>query len=1022
MATQDLIAAMIAQLGTAQPERDDPRRDPAWAPLDDRDTDGLLATLRALAGLVRHYPDDPEGAPPGNWQPFMPALGAAELDALAAAGGGRVAPHHALLLAFLRRLARPQAMLNAFTGAHLAWQMREVLGFVPQPPQPDRAHLVFELKKNAAPALVDTGCRFGAGKDARQVEQVFAPVRATVVGAARVEQLASLRRDGARLLFAPVANSADGLGAPLAADAPRWPPFGRSTLPPAPVGFAIASPVLRLAEGERTIRLKLRVGHWPAGLTAADFAASFEAHLTGPKGWIGPIALGGTMATDRLTLTLQLGSADEPVVDHDAKIHLHAFPSAMPVVQCLLKRDSALGFAAFEALTLSRAQVTADVAGMRTLTLENDDATLNPKKAFLPFGPQPAVHSRFAVGCPEALGKTLSSLTLHLTWQGAPADLLDWYANYTRRGTLSDGVGASVSWIDANGTVHASPALTLLPRLAAPTTVTIAAAGTASAYSPSQRTKALHESGSRAGRERARAHERERRVWNRAGGTGTAASAGPSAAASARRGFVTFELLEDLLHADFRADSIAAATPPADPTGFVPKVLNVPYTPKVQEITLDYSAHSDDSRIGDADEAAFTDTALQFFQVDALGIAREHAWLTAARPWAPQGAVALLPAHPAAGELMIGLSGLAAGDEISLLLQVAEGSADPLAEAQALQWSVLADNAWRVLGAGELTLDSGHGLRTSGLLAAALPAETSTDHTRAPAGWVWLRAAIPAAPAAACDIVGVHANAAEVAFVDQGNDPQRLAAPLPARKIARIVAGPAALKSVSQPYASFGGALAEGELALARRASERLRHRDRAITGWDVERLVLQNFPGVFRAKCITHASDDSWLAAGHASVVLVPDLRNANAVDPLQPRVDLDTLVQVREFLAARAAPQVRWHVRNPRYQPVQLDFKVRLRAGFGFAFYSAQIDAALRQALSPWAFDSDASLGFGAHVLRSALLDFVERLPYVDFVTDFRLGREGRGEDLPEIAPSTPDEILVSAAAHRIEEWIDG
>ena len=117
MATQDLIAAMIAQLGTAQPERDDPRRDPAWAPLDDRDTDALLDSLRALAKLVRHYPDDPEGAPPGDWQTFLPSQGAAALDALAAATGGRVAPHHALLLAFLRRLARPQAMATMLASA-----------------------------------------------------------------------------------------------------------------------------------------------------------------------------------------------------------------------------------------------------------------------------------------------------------------------------------------------------------------------------------------------------------------------------------------------------------------------------------------------------------------------------------------------------------------------------------------------------------------------------------------------------------------------------------------------------------------------------------------------------------------------------------------------------------------------------------------------------------------------------------------------------------------------------------------
>ena len=152
--------------------------------------------------------------------------------------------------------------------------------------------------------------------------------------------------------------------------------------------------------------------------------------------------------------------------------------------------------------------------------------------------------------------------------------------------------------------------------------------------------------------------------------------------------------------------------------------------------------------------------------------------------------------------------------------------------------------------------------------------------------------------------------------------------------------------------------------------------------------------------------------------VVVVPDLRCRPAIDPLQPRVDLDTLERIREHLVERCGPQTRVHVRNPGYQSVQLDFKVRLRPGFGFNFYGPQIDRAVVQALSPWAFDGKTELGFGGRVVRSELLRFVESLPWVDFVTDFRLTLEGDTRDRDEIAPGTPDAILVSASTHRIVE----
>ena len=1032
MAAQDLLDAFAAAPGTAQPERDDPRLSPASTPIDDRSTAQLLQSLHALAGLIQHHAQWPVSATPGNWQPYLPSGDIATLEALVQGTDGQLPPHHGLLVAFLQLLARPQARLNDFTAQHLNYQMQRVLGFTPRGPQPDRAHLVFELKKGAAAVEIALPQLFSAGKDAAKVEQRFAPVRPTVIGRARVARLASIVRDGQRLLFAPVANSADGLGTPLPPAAPHWPPFGRTGLPAAPVGFAIASPLLRLAEGQRTVRLKLRLSGLPAGVDAATLAAAFDAHLTGPAGWIGPLPMSGASSGDLLTLEVAVGPAQPAVVDHAPAIHLHAFPAALPVVQCLLKPGAELAYGALDNVAVRSAQVSVEVEDMRALTLENDDAALDPKKAFLPFGAQPAVGSRFHVGCAEALAKPVSSLKIRLAWQGAPADLCDWYEGYARRSTLSNGVGATTGWRDASGTEHRAANVTLIARNPALTTLDVVAgsASSAATYAPAMQMQSLFQGGSAMAANVASSMQLAQPIARsapfmsgHAGLTGITAitgllgmGAGTAMAAVAptapRAGFVTVSLIEDLLHRDFMRDATTAATASS------PKVLNPPYTPKVQEITLDYAAESDESRLADPSQAAFTDTAVQFFQIDALGLAREHAWLNAKRPWAPQGGIGLLPAHPASAEFLVALDGAQPGDSQSLLVQVAEGTADPLAEAQGIQWSVLADNAWRTLGTGELVQDDTRGLRASGLVGLVLPRETTTANTRLPAGPVWLRATTAGAPQAACNIVGVHANAVEVVFADQGNDPARLARALPPGSIAKARTPLAAVKTIAQPYASFGGALQEDDASLSRRAAERLRHRNRAVNRWDCERLVLQAFPSVHRAKCIPHASDSSWLAAGHLTMVVVPDLRNRPTVNPLQPRVDLDTLARIREHLSARCGPQTRVHVRNPGYRPVQLDFKVRLRAGFGFNFHGPQIDKAIVQALSPWAFDGATPLGFGGRVVRSELLDFVEALPWVDFVTDFRLTLEGDTRDRDEIVPDTPDAILVSAPSHRIVE----
>jgi hypothetical protein len=274
---------------------------------------------------------------------------------------------------------------------------------------------------------------------------------------------------------------------------------------------------------------------------------------------------------------------------------------------------------------------------------------------------------------------------------------------------------------------------------------------------------------------------------------------------------------------------------------------------------------------------------------------------------------------------------------------------------------------------------------------------------------------------AVSQLIAIAADAVEVVFHDQDNDPAHLTSALPAGRIAKLRAAPAGVKRVAQPYASFGGAMAEDRPSLTRRAAERLRHKNRCITAWDYERLVLEHFPRVHRVKCISHARDGEWLAPGHVLLVVIPDLRNRNARDRLRPRVDADTISRITELVKRRTGMQARVQVKNPRYQPVQVDFGVRFYPNFEFNYYSNELVTRLTRFLSPWAYDPERQLSFGGKVYRSVLLDFVEAQESVDYVTDFQMfSTTGTmpGPDLSEAVPETPDAILVSAATHHVRE----
>lgn len=1014
MALDDLLRAAAARGGQAQSERDDPRLDPGAAPLDPRHEGALLALARTLAGQVRLAGAAEDGA---TWQAFFPEGDAETLAALARRDDGEAPPHLALWQALLRLYRQPQALLNGLTAQHLDHQMRQRLGFAPQPARPEHAHVLLALKKAAAPLLCGPEHRFSGGRDAQGRERLYRPLRSTPIGPVQVQGLMGLHRDGGRLRAAPQADSADGLGAPLSLAVPHFAPGGPAEAPEAPLGFAVSSPLLRLAEGRREIQLVLGLVARPTAFGATDLAGTLEGWLSGPKGWIGPLPVQGQDSADGWQLNLPLGPDRPAVVDHLGTTHGQPFPDGLPVLQLLLRPGAELrpgrpAWSGLEGLRLATLRLRVAVSGLRPQALENDHGALDPKKAFMPFGAQPVPGSTLRVSCPEALAKPLHSLSLHLDWHAAPPSLGSWYAHYRGQAAISGGVGAQLALVDGAG--HPSTLETRLqPRAGGRSTLDTHPGRPVWPQQPGWLQQGLLASGSAKARGRAEQHRRARPVLHLPPAFGTAPPQLPP-------GQLSLSLVgEDFLHTAWRqeavphllaqlAKAVADRLPP----------LNEPYTPQCSAISLDYVAEDAPCVLDAPDEAAFKASSSAFFQVDAFGPVREHAWLRAGLPWAPQGAPGLLASHPDALELCIGLAGLRPGDAVSLLCQVAEGTADPAAAPPRIDWSVLCDTQWRPLGPAELALDTSAHLRHSGLLQCTLPADASTAHTRLPAGRHWLRAVWRTPPGSAARLLQVAANGVELVALDDSLDPQRFAQPLPAGSIARLVTPIAAVQAVQQPFAGFGGAAPEAAAALRRRAAERLRHRDRAISPWDVERLVLQAFPAVQRVQCVPHARPGGhWLAPGHRLVVVVADARHAASSAALQPRLDLDTLQAIQALLDARSAPGTRTHVVNPGYRAVRFSCRVRLQPGQVFSLYRAVIEQALQQALSPWLHEPGATPRFGGRVWRSALVDRVESLDGVDWISDVRLQVDG-GPDVAEAVADTPDAILVSAPSHGLEE----
>lgn len=1025
MAEHTIIDTMISRPGQSQGDRLPAELGAHHADIDERTGADLLRFVHRLAAHINSYADDPD-LPAGDWASFFPG-DAAAIARLLAHDAGEAEPHLALLAAFAELYKLPQEMLNRITGRHLDFFYREVLRLTGKGPQTDRAHLLIELKKNAEPLIVGPEYQFLAGK-----ERVYAPDVATVINHGQVSEVRSFFVDAAghgRVLMAPVANSADGLGGALDPADPKWHGFGHPDLPQAAIGFGLAAPVLRLREGTRTLTLRLHLAPVKESVTAAVLKDAFELYLSGEQQWLGPFPPESVTLTREaaghslLTLALTLSSEEGAVVDYDPRLHGGGYATEAPVVQVLLRESCrTIGYKVLRDLVVGRAEVAVQVAGVAPQTVASDSGVLDATKVFLPFGTQPVAGARLVIGCPEALDKQLSELSLTMQWHDAPASFATRYQGYGVTGMGNGFFTAGVSFHDGGTWQYSQPGVALFASGDATQeqTLTFRAAGgkTSGAQpSPGERLRTLKRL-----KTRWAASEARREMLRQ-----PALAAAGTTVPPPRQGTITIALERGFLHAEYRKKCVEQVVTYSKQGSGSLSLIAEPYTPAIRTIALGYAATSGTvtlGRIGEekvtADDCLHSD--LHFFHITPFGQMREHGYLREQAGFVADIRVRLLPFFGNEGELLIGLARLQGGDSVSLLFQVAEGSADPDLPARPVSWSVLCDNYWQPFGEQGVVRDTTNQLLTSGLITFVLPGGATTGNTILPGERIWLQGAVARDTAAVAQLIEVAANAIEVR--QPGAEPILTDPVLPAGSISKMRTQPAAIKSCRQPYATFGGRPAESAEHFRRRVAERLRHKNRCVTPWDYERIVLEAFPGVHRVKCIPHATGDCWLAPGNVLIVVVPDLNNRNGVNPLAPKVDADTLARIAAHVGARSAGQVTVRVRNPRYQQILLDFKVRLRRGYAFNTYGRELNRAIVRMLSPWAFgEANRDIGFGGTIYKSVLLDRIEELAYVDYIEELRMVSAfgpppASAVDVDEVRPLAPDAILVSAEGHRIRE----
>lgn len=1000
-------------------------------------------------------------------------------------------PHITLFVCFLLLFQHARDSVNNLTKRHLDFYYQKVLSLKKNEQAPDKAHLLFELAENYTSYALPKGTLLKAGKDDDGKALSYELTEETVVNKATVDQLKTIYIDPSanyKVYAAAKANSADGEGGEFGKDSNgNWTPFGSTDIPEAKVGIGIASPILLLKEGDRTITITLELDD---SVALTSLPNSFTVQVSTEESWLEideyrsgddrnektGFEVSDSIAGNALQFVVRLHSGDPAVVPFNNAILKGGFDTVWPVLKIYLNEETDnSAYGDLKDRKIQTIKIDVGCRGIRNLILQNDQTVFAPDKAFHPFGPRPSIGSNFYIGSEEVFGKKLNSLSLVIEWLDLPpsGDFKKHYCVYNsilNENIKNDSFKVKASYLkkkiwtplfdNIGRNLFTAPSegfnffyFPVPPVYTAQTSLALMKANeqvnTETPVSKKLLAMKIHAADVHIGSDdttyvqcKPDETDEEENTINIStinldtGNNGITQFDRYDGILSldtynsnTQRGFLRLRLSgKDFQHSKYSEvytkQALKLANGITDETTAI--FPNEPYTPTIKSLYLDYSSSVEVDFAEKNSKSHYDSRTEQAFHIDPFGQKEVHPYLVGGDIWTvPQFT---RNAMVCTGHFLIGLRNVLPSQIISLLFQVYEGSGDPEKEIPDISWIYLKDNQWHPFAASDIIEDTTNGLVKSGIIRFLLPSDITSGNTLLDESCLWIKGCIQESDDidALPDMIDVKAQAAIASFKDNDNSTGHPKSALPAEIITTLSQRTAAIKSVCQPYASFGGKAKESNQDFYRRISERIRHKNRAITIWDYERLVLQEFPSLYRVKCLNHTNMDSEIAPGYVMIVVIPDLRNKNAVNVLEPKVDVGTLEEIRDFLSALNTPFVkgrgegtsdlageRLKVVNPLYEQVRVTVKVKMKKDYDPQHYKKVLNDDVKKFLAPWAYSDNAEIGFGSTLHRSSILNFIEKLGYVDFLTDLALEHYKGGTFLgrkEEIQTTSARSILTS------------
>ncbi|MBT1686949.1 baseplate J/gp47 family protein [Dawidia soli] len=909
-------------------------------------------------------------------------------------------PALALYIAFLKLYGYAQEDLNKITGKHLDYFFYELLQQKPKPSAPDEVYVCVRLSDHVETAAIEKGTLFKANVDEEGLDCLYAAKDYTSLNHAQVVALGSFypARKGeigiepyyefiSAIYETELLTSAGGFDFSTAARA--FPAFGeamynaaKKTMQPSEIGFAVASPTLLLREGCRQVTVALQfelnsmsplVSFFERYANAENlsanhvfyriFSEAFCISLTTPGGWhevpdytILPPAWGSGKV--EFYFELPLGAPPiTPFGENWPTAETTNYNTPWPVMKIsLADRKTMYTYSYLQHLVIQTCSISVAVSQIKNLEVYNDLGKVETSVPFYPFGALPVVGSAFLVGYDELTKKQISDIALEITWHNLPRVPGGFREHYETYGEPIDNDSFRVGITGLSDYAFHPAAPDKIQTF--PLFVTQQNDGQTIQYKPAAQTTFEH-----FGVKALKLHDNF-----------TTEPLGPYDNTT-KTGYIKVELITPEMgfgHQQYPlllSEAVLRKARREDT-----KLPEAPYTPQVKSLALRYQASTQISFQKTSSLKAHPKADEKTYQLQPFGIRTTFAGCTPlVDAWLPQ--------YEHDGYLLLGLDTVIPGEAVTFCFVLERNTlSDPTDEMPTIEWFYVSDDTWHTFNKKDIIFDTTRNFTTTGIVKLVMPADLGNQNTVLPAGAYWIIAALQGDPTATGKIRAIHTQAITLTWTSHKPGAQ-WKGNLPSNTIDSLALATSDIAGVFQPAPSFGGRAQEAPQDFYVRVSEFLAHKNRGVTAWDIERLVLENFPEVNQVKCISAIEYPFFTEAGKIMVVVTPNVVTGDRF--VLPRFSPAALEDIRTYLERRISAFASITVVNPTYEEVKITADIVLTDEATTGEYEDALYRDIRNYICPWYSRPQEDMAFGGSLDLDEITEFMATRPYVKSVS---------------------------------------